>query len=87
MSSISLSISSKESASNEEEGHTLGKHQKATVHRHALTYLDDGMKDLKKWHHDLCMKFIASRTRCKTNNHKIERLKDYKKKLKYVLNN
>ena len=49
--------------------------------RHVLMCFDGEMKDLRKWHHDLHTKVIASNMMIKTNDCKIECLKDDKKKL------
>ena len=78
--SSSLRSSSEESAS-EEEGRTPDNHQMLTACRHFLTDLGRKKKDLRKKHHDLQMKVISSSILIKTNDHKIEHLKDDKKKL------
>ena len=51
------------------------------MHHHVLTDLDHEMKDLRKWCHDLHMKVATSNALIKTNDCKIEHLKEDKKKL------
>ena len=61
-----------------------GKHEKVTVKGHVLTDLDGETKDLRKWHHDLCMKVVSSNVLIKNNDSKIESLKEDKKKLEHA---